>query len=193
MIDKYERKRLNAGLKEIAGKMKDYYSAIRNNSEKEYRSTLQPYETFKPQEGFYSEKYRQQYCATVNELKEQALNLLSDYSESVTKEYTKAPSNEALNVITLVNSRSQIPAEEIDALMTRYGADCPMVYNALKEKAISLNYWDFKDHPLKAEYDNIAQLTNGIQRITGNGIEQNPSVSLAALNQTIDMALPSED
>ncbi|MCR5769387.1 MAG: hypothetical protein K6G45_13045 [Lachnospiraceae bacterium] len=193
MIDQYERKKLNAGLKEISNKMKSLYNVIRQSSETEYRDSLKPYEMFKPQEGFYSEKHRQEYCDRVNELKAQARDLLADYSEELTKEYTKSPTAEAVNVVNLVNARKEISAEEIDNLMNRYGIDCPMVYNALKEKAISMKYLDFRDHPIKTDYDNMEMLQRDITRLDGKSIEQNPVISFAALNQVIDMAFPCEE
>ena len=105
---------------------------------------------------------------------------------------TAAPSTEAVNVVTLLNARQNVSAEEIDQLMTKYGHDCPMVYKALHEKAESLGYHDFKPHPIAEEAENMEAMTSLIDRtFTTPGTDTHMVTSTAAFNVTTDMAFPT--
>ena len=122
-------------------------------------------------------------------MKIKAHDLVNKATLEVMEKNLTAPSTEAVNMVTLLNARQNVSAEEIDQLMTKYGLDCPMVYKALHEKAQSLGYHDFKPHPIAEEAENIEAMTRAIDACISSDRAENSMVSsTAALSVTIDQA-----
>lgn len=189
MLSKYEKERINKELKGIVDEYKRSYETMRTASEAKYKTTLQPGATFHPRSGFYYDEDRQAFNAVCDRLKEKAHDLVNKATLEVMEKNLTAPSTEAVNMVTLLNARQNVSAEEIDQLMTKYGLDCPMVYKALHEKARSLGYHDFKPHPIAEEAENIEAMTRAIDSaISSNRAENSIVTSTAALSATIDQA-----
>ena len=104
-----------------------------------------------------------------------------------------APSAEAVNVVNLINSRQNVSAEEIEQLMNKYGAECPMVYKSLYDKAVSLGYNDFMPHETERAAENVKTLNRLIDKtFTTEDAERNLTVAAAAFSGTVDDAFPAE-
>ncbi len=194
MVSKHESTRLNKELKGLMGEYKRSYEQLQRQSEAKYKTTLQPGQTFHAQQGFYDAESRAQFSSICNDLKEKAHALIDKAALEVMAENTKAPSAEAVNVVTLLNARQKVSPEEIDQLMTKYGVDCPMVYKALHEKAESLGYHDFKPHPIVEAAENMEMLNSTIDRcFNANNAEHSMVTTTAAFGVTVDSAFPAEE
>lgn len=194
MVSKEEKTRINRELKGIIDEYKRNYEKMRRISEEHYKTTLKAGETFNPHEGFYFDEDRRAFQAICDSLKDRANEVIRGAALQVMAQNTAAPSTEATNVITLLNSRQNVSADEIDQLMTKYGADCPMVYNALLEKADSLGYHDFRPHPVTAEAESIEAMANIIDKtFIANRAEHNMVSTTAAFTGTADAAFPAEE
>ena len=192
MLTANEKTSINKELKGIIEEYKRSYQILQQKSEAKYKTTLKPGEVFLPRDGFYFEEYRREFQDICSKLSARAHELVDSAAISLAEQNTKAPSTEAANVVTLMNSRKSVSADEIDQLMTRYGHDCPMVYNALLEKAQSLGYHDFKPHPIAEEADNVNALISAIDKtFTAQSAERGLVVSAAAFNTTADAAFPT--
>ena len=189
MLSKYENERINKELKGIVDEYKRSYSIMREKSEAKYKTTLKPGAVFNPRSGFYYDEDRQAFTDVCNRLKVRAHDLVNKATLEVIDKNLTAPSTEAVNMLTLLNTRQNISADEIDQLMTKYGQDCPMVYKALHEKAQALGYHDFKPHPITEAVENIEAMSKAIDScISSDRAEYNLVSSTAALNVTIDQA-----
>lgn len=194
MLSKSEKARINKELKELVNEYKQSYEAIRQQSEAKYKTTLQAGATFHPQKGFYYEEDRQAFNTVCNRLREKAHGLIDKAALEVMAQNTAAPSTEAVNVVTLLNARQNVSADEIDQLMTKYGHDCPMVYKALHEKAQALGYHDFKPHPITEEAENMDAVSRIIDRtFSATSAENSIVVSAAAFETTASIAFPAEE
>lgn len=194
MLSKFEKGTINKELKGIVDEYKNNYEAMRKASETKYKTTLQPGAIFHQKNGFYFEEDRQAFNAVCNRLKVKAHDIITKAELEVMEKNLTAPSTEAVNVVTLLNTRQNVSADEIDQLMTKYGLDCPMVYKALHEKAESLGYHDFKQHPITEQAENIANMSRTIDSAISCASAENSIVtSTAALNVTIDQAFSIEE
>ena len=194
-MTKSESARINKELKALVNEYRDSYEALRQKSEAKYKTTLQPGATFHPQKGFYYEEERAAFNSVCDRLREKAHALVDGATLDIMAQNTAAPSTEAVNVVTLLNARQNVSADEIDQLMTKYGTDCPMVYKALHEKAESLGYHDFKPHPIAQAAENVEAMNSLIDRTFGTTAAENSNmvVTTAAFNVTIDSAFPAEE
>lgn len=194
MISKYESARLN---KELKGLMEDYkrsFEQLRQASEDRYKTTLQPGQTFRARQGFYDDESKAKFVTICSDLKEKAHALVDGVAQQIMDENTKAPSTEAANVVTLLAARQNVSADEIDQLMTKYGIDCPMVYRALYEKASSLGYHDFKQHPIVEAAENVERMNRAISRcLDPYSAADSLVVNSAAYGVTVDSAFPAGD
>lgn len=194
MLSKSEKARINKELKGLVNEYKQSYEAIRQQSEAKYKTTLQAGATFHPKNGFYYEEDRQAFNAVCDRLREKAHGLIDKAALEVMAQNTAAPSTEAVNVVTLLNARQNVSADEIDQLMTKYGQDCPMVYKALHEKAQALGYHDFKPHPIAEEAENMEAVSRIIDRtFSATSAENNIVISAAAFETTASSAFPAEE
>lgn len=191
MITKSENARINKELKGLIADYKRDYEILRQKSEAKYKNSLQPGAVFHAQQGFYYEEDKAEFEQICRGLREKAHALIDGATLELMAQNTAAPSTEAVNVVTLLNARQNVSAEEIDQLMTKYGADCPMVYKALYEKAQSLGYHDFKPHPIAEAAENIEQLNSVIDRGFNAYNEGNMVATTAALDVTTDAAFPT--
>lgn len=194
MLTKTENARINKELNKLIGEFKTSYEMLRKISEDKYKSTLKPYETFKPREGFYYDTERQLFNTECERFKEKAHALVDKAALEIIAENTKAPSTEAVNVVNLISARKEVSADEIDQLMTKYGHECPMVYKALHEKAVSLGYYDFKPHPINEAAENMEVAMRMIDTtFSANCAEHSIVTTPAALETTIARAFPAEE
>ena len=192
MVSKTESARLNKELKGLVDEYKRSYEILRQKSEDGYKATLQPGQTFHAQQGFYDAGSKEEFAAICKNLREKAHALMDSAALEIMAENTKAPSTEAVNVVTLLNARQNVSADEIDQLMTKYGHDCPMVYKALHEKAESLGYHDFKQHPIVEAAENMEMLNSTIDRCFDVYSAENSMVATtAAFEVTVDNAFPA--
>ena len=183
---------MNKALKDLTEQYRRSFEILHQKSEEKYIKSLNAGAVVHKQNGFYYDEDRQEFQAICDELREQAHKVIDGITAGLTEETMKAPSTEAVNVITLMSARKNVSADEIDNLMTKYGHECPMVYNALLEKAESLGYRDFKPHPITKEAENMTALSNIIDRtFSAARAEGNMVSTLAAYDSTIDMALPT--
>lgn len=193
MISKLENERINQELKKIVNDYKSSYEILRQKSETKYKNSLQPGATFHARPGFYYDEDRAAFEEVCDSLRKKAHAIVDGAALEIMAQNTAAPSNEAVNVVTLINSRQNVSAEEIDQLMTKYGQDCPMVYKALHEKAQSLGYRDFKPHPITEVAENIERLSGTIDSSISAFNERNMVATTAGLGVTIDTAFPTEE
>lgn len=193
MLSKIETARLNRQLKELGDKYRNAYDSLRQTSENRYKASLQPGQTFHTRQGFYYNEERQAFREACEDLKQEAHRLVDKLALDLMAENTKAPTAEAVNVVALLNTRSEVSADEIDELMTVYGRDCPLIYKSLKEKAESLGYRDFLEHPVTRQAENMKALTDVIDRTFDpiRAENHNMAVTVAGLTSTVDMALPA--
>lgn len=180
MLTKQEKATLNKELKALLDEYQQRYESQRQASEAKYKTSLKAGETFHEQKGFYYDRDRQTFNNFCEHLKERAHKLIDKAAMEVMAQNTAAPSTEAVNVVTLVNSRQNVPVDEIDQLMTKYGLTCPMVYNALKEKAESLGYRDFRPHPITEEAEGMEAMLRAIDRTFTSASAENSMVANTA-------------
>ena len=199
MIDKYDRKNYNTKLKDISNRMVETYNVMRQASENKFKASMKVGETFHPQSGFYYDEDRNLFKEQCNKLKDEAMKIVSEVTDRLAAQYTKAPTADAVNVVNLVNaiqSKDFINADTIDILLTRYGTDNPMVYNAIREKADSLGYrGEFKKHPIEREIEDVKNLEYQIgKNFYYREMEDSSSVVIqkSALEQAIDSAFPCD-
>lgn len=78
---------------------------------------------------------------------------------------TEAPTEEAARMLSVVQNRSSITAEEIDYLMNTYGKNV-QVYNALHDIAQAHKYYDFKVNPTMQQLQDIQRVEKLMDRYT---------------------------
>lgn len=194
MLTAKEKTSINKELKAITEEYKRSYQILQQKSEQKYKTTLRPGEVFHKRDGFYYEEDRREFQDICNKLSAKAHELVDSVATSLTEQNTAAPSTEAANVVMLMSARKDVSADEIDQLMTRYGHDCPMVYRALYEKAQSLGYHDFKQHPITEDADNVNALITSIDRtFQAQSAEHSLVISAAAFDATTDAAFPATE
>lgn len=191
MVSEFQSKRLNQELKKITEDFKRNYEIVRKSSEDKYKASLPAGAVVGIKQGFYFEEDRKTFDRVCNEARQKAHALVDPIAKDILDLNTKAPTTEAVNVVTLINAREHVSADEIDQLMTKYGRECPMVYRALYDKAQSLGYKDFMQHPISEEAENIESLSSLIDRTYSTAAaEHNILANTAAMNVTIDSTFP---
>ena len=164
MLDNYDKRKYNAALKDINKKLFDTFEDMREGSRKEYLLSLKPGQQARESGGFYTDQARAAFQGVCLKAKTEAMEILAKVREDLRDDYLKAPSAEAVNVVSIINGRKTVSVELLDDLMTKYGTDCPLVYDALKEKAVDLGYLDFKAHPLTDQAESLDNLERSIAR-----------------------------
>lgn len=185
---------INKELKGIAQDFEREYNIRMNASENAYRQSLKPGQQFIPHKGFYDERNRDEFRKVCDSAKEKAHGVINRLASDILDATTKAPSTEAVNAISLLASRKNVSADEIDMFMTKFGLDCPLAYKSLKEIAEAHGYHDFKDHPLAEQAEGIQTVVNSIERTFNPfNAEQNGVVaSTAGFCANVDQAFPTE-
>lgn len=184
---------INADLKNLVASFKENYDIAVRKSEERYKTTLQPGQVFQRRDGFYSDADRTAFEKVCTSCREKAQGIIDAVKTDLVMKNTAAPSNDAVNMLAVVNSRQDLSENELDQLMTRYGSECPMVYKALHEKARSLGYHDFKQHPITDAAEKIEQLGAIIDRTMTTNYSGSTVAAVTGLNDTIDAAFPTDD
>ena len=194
MIKGYRAEKLNKELKQIAEQYRDTYENARRISEENYKKTLAPGQIFHARQGFYDESSKASFANECERFRVKAHSLLDSVTIELIDETTKAPSTEAVNAISLLTSRKDVSADELDLFMTKYGQDCPLAYASLKEIAENHGYRDFIEHPLKEQAENVQILANSIDRTFDEyrGETGNVIAAVAGFCANVDQAFPAE-
>ena len=196
MLSKYEckefNKKISAAYNHYVFRFKQIKEAHKNN----YISNLAPGALI-PSDNF---------ILLDGEFKEEAEKLCKETKDKVTAELTRAknliadeitapPSADAVNVITLLNLRTDLEQEELDAIYTKYGSNV-QVFKTLEGIA--------RKHNLIVKYTNDTEEQNGLidglirdaNTISVHEAEQGNQVSngLNAMRQmAINNAFPTEE
>lgn len=189
-----QNRMINKELKKIVEDFKQEYTIRMSASENAYRQSLKPGERFMSRRGFYDEANRDGFRKACDAAKEKAHDTINRLASDIMEQTTKAPSTEAVNAISLLASRKDVSADEIDMFMTKYGLDCPLAYKSLKEIAEAHGYHDFKDHPLADQAENIQMVVNSINRTFDPVRAEQKGVvaSTAGFCVNVDQAFPTE-
>lgn len=195
MLTPSEKTSINRELKGIISEYESSYKRLQAQSEARYKSALAPGEVFTPVKGFYGDEERQYFQGICNKLSERAHKFVDSVANHYADRLTTAPSAEAANMLTVINARKKVSAEELDLLMTRYGRDCPSVYNALLEKAESLEYHDFMPHPITKEAEKVSALMDTIDSTFNNArkAENNLDSAVLAFSYAVNEAFPATE
>lgn len=194
MIKGSAAEKLNKELKAISENFRQSYEIARTASENRYKQALPPGAIFHPRNGFYDQESKNRFKADCDTYRQKAHALLDDATKDLMDEYTKAPTTEAVNVITLLATRKDVSADEIDQVMLKYGTDCPQAYKALFEIAQGHGYHDFMRHPVEVQAEAVRDLDRAIDRCFDASAAERSGAKICAagFDTTVDQTFPVE-
>ena len=167
--------------------VRDYaqYSSVSRDA---YMRTLQPGATVPEENQIFGDMVAE-FEAKAAEYRQKADAILDAKIDEVIAEKTASPSNEAVNVITLLDARNNVTEEDIKDVLDTYG-DNYQVYRSLQDIAHKIGKDFTNDHPLAEKELVLKQIKRDVDSyLTYEGIKRRGENFLSFLLEN----MPEED
>ena len=188
-------KNVNQQLKDIFSKFTREFQKAQENSRIEELKTMRPGSVVPDSGKIFGDNARAAFKDTCEELRGKVQEVIGMERERVKKEITEAPSVEAVNSISLLNMREDVPKEEIDNLIERYGSNY-QAYQALSSIAKKNGHFWIGDHPLGKRLRDMDELEANICReidiLKAESGHASPAFE-SVVGMTIDNVFPADE
>ena len=159
----------NKMIKDILSKFKDTRESYNRRSRAAYMETLKPGERTPAEGHIYGDKYLDEYRAECVKYRQQLLDIIGGAADELRKKTTEAPSPDATNAITLFAMRDRVTADEVDAMMQRYG-DNVLCYHFINQVARRSKIYNYDDNPVDTQLRRIDELSASVDRMLSGQI-----------------------
>ena len=159
----YNFKTTNDSIINDLEKLKSTCDYISENSKAEYIKSMPPTQNVIPKQYIYTKEAGEQVKNLVHETKQAIKEKIKKMYNVVAGDITKAPTQEALNVVEALKMRNTISAEEMELYMDKY-SDNYQIYGVLKDIAKSKNVIvRTSEHPQMVIADNLKNFEKNIE------------------------------
>lgn len=190
----FTKQRVNKDLKSLTSRFKDGYRITCESSRNAHMRTLSPGSPMPPQGIIYGDNIRKEFESECSGYRVKAREIIDEALQDLKKKETEAPTNEAVNSITLLNLRKEITENEIDDLLTRYGKDNPQAWRAINSIAYDHGIKVFKDHPVYEEIEAVEALGKTLEKTISLSSAESGHASdgyITLVDEQIDNVFPS--
>ena len=191
-MSRYERKTINEKLRGELNKYCDTYSQLSEAARVNYFKNMKAGEVA-PKQVYLSGVYADEFTKTVDKIKQNVSAILDPVKKQLREEYAVAPSQDAINTITLLGTRKNIDQEELSYIIDMYG-DNVQAYNAIRDIASNHNI-HLAEHEISSELENVESIERSVSKFSlaeaNNGKASEGYVEFIGMN--IDTAFPPED
>ena len=190
----YSNEKANKELKSILSQFKDAYRMACDASHKAYVSSLPTGAQIPRDDVIYGENYKAEFDSMCAGFRKKAHEIMDERLSELREKATEAPSTEAVNSITLLSMRKDIPEKEFENLLVRYGDNAQawktIVSIANAHGIHSFTTPDIDDkiadvESLDKSLDKVLSLKNAIDGYANDGF-------LAMVGMDIDNVFPTE-
>lgn len=195
MLSAYKSTKANRNLKAIMKSYRDNYESLCDSSRKDYIQTLGAGSRVPAEGRLYTDAAREDFAEKCRSYRSEVRSIIDDALSDLKAESTKAPDADAVNVVSLLKTRSNVSEQEIDDLLTRYGKDCPQIWRAIKDIAASNKHYYVPDHPVDAVINDISDLGSSIDRALMPPLSNaaaTPSGVFSMIGLTVDAVFPAD-
>ena len=196
MISSYESKELNRKISEAYKHYAFRFKQIKQAHKDNYIKSLAPGAMI-PSDSIIllDGEYKELAEKLCSDTKIKVLEQLTRAKELIADEVTAAPTTDAVNIVSLLNMRTDLNQEELDSIYAKYG-DNVQIYKALGDIAhkhdLMVNY----DNGVEEQSERIDNLIRNANNINVYEAERNNQVAdgFCAMRQMdIDATFPTED
>ena len=179
-------------------KLSELYSKYINVSQqmldldyKKKLSELKPGQKAPEQYRFFFPEDREALDEQLGAYREECRALLDDATANVKKLMTDAPSDDAVNYLTVMKLKSDITVNDIENALERYG-DNYTAYNAIKGIAIENEIRGIDEHILDGITRGLDDITAQVNRINAVTVEIKGASrgSASMFDMMLDMSIP---
>lgn len=182
----------NSELKKISKKYYEDFNWSCERSREQRLRELQPGDPA-PEHGKLYGKYKEQFNEKAREYRSAAAAIFEAEKKAINKKINEAPSQEAVNVLSVLKLRDNITAEHINSMISEYG-DNVMFYEAARDLASQKGLTTeniISEHPIREQLARVeaaerSVLNSLVPMDTENG--HNTTAYYAIVNQFIDAA-----
>ena len=181
-------------LKDIIKQYKADYDYICEQSRQAYMSQAAAGSTIPAPGVIYGNNAKAEFSGKCSIYKQKADAILQRILLDLKREATEAPSTDAVNTITLFNMRKTITADDVQALLDRYG-DNAQAYQAIAAIAQGHDI-PVQDHPVFVKIEDAEGLKSAIDKTLAYPSEYGEATSAGFvdfLGAHIDTALADEE
>lgn len=178
----YDRKKIRS---EVMALQKEFAAAFHNAADMsrvEAMRTLKPGEPAPSNNKIYGDHNRNAFEAKAAALREKGHKIVNDARKEVGKAMSAAPSPEAINSVGMLKMRDKLTADEVTAIVDRYG-DNYMTYQTIKDIAKKSGFY-LDAHPL----ENAARDLEGADSTVSGWTLRGAETGVAANQAFIDFA-----
>ena len=194
MLNRYEIENCNKKLKELMKGYQKSYQDIAERSRQEYMQKLE-YGAQIPKSGvLYGEAARKEFSDKCQSYRSEMRGITATATRKLKEQLTDAPSTEAVNAISLMALRKDIPESEVLDMLDRYGNN-PQAYQTIaglaKDRGVHVD-----DHPVYRQLEEVEHLTNMLDNSLSLSNAERGHTSdgyLSMIGIGIDSAFPVEE
>lgn len=185
----------NEQLKSIMDEFKQGYVTACNDSRKQYIANLKPGDKLPAENVILDRETETAFDTSCQVLRDKARAIIGESIATHKEVMTKAPSEEAVNSISLLNMRKNATAEEFEDLLNRYGKDNPQAYKTITAIANERGYRGFGSHPVEVQLSKETDLLKSLEGAISLTSAKNRQVSdgfVSLVKAQIDDTFPAE-
>lgn len=190
-----EKNKINYELKKIVDDYKQAFIDACNNSRKSYIANLLPGEKMPAEGVIIGKEYEASFDEVCQALRDKARAILGEAIASVKALMTEAPTEEAVNSISLLNMRKEATAEEVEDLLNRYGSN-PQAWKTITSIAKERGIRTFGAHPIEEELAKESDLLRSLESAISLTSARNRGVGdgfISLVKAQIDDTFPAEE
>ena len=151
-------------LKELIDGFAKEFAGVADASRTEHMKTLKPGDRTPVDGKIYGENYRSRLAETAQQKGDEARALIEERENEIMQLMAAAPSQDAVNTISLLKMRNSLSEEELNAAFDAYG-DNYTAYQVLADIAKDNKIPVVGEHPLKAEAEGLAALKRTLRNV----------------------------
>lgn len=153
----------NKQLKDITAQFINQYQHTAKASRDAFIHSAKGGDRIPPENKIYGKEYQESFSSAARDLRATAETILSDELSKARAATAEAPSQEAVNALSVLSMRTHATRDDLDALIDRYG-DNYSAYRAIAEYASDHNVTRYPDHPLAEHIENLDALDGSLRR-----------------------------
>lgn len=154
----------NEKVNKIIDDFKFDFAVTSKKSREKYLMTLSPGTSIPKDNRIFDPNEVKAFQDRSMEYRAEIDNIFNDCIAEIKKAKTASPSSEAVNVISLLSSRDNVSAEELNDVINEYG-DNYQIYRACQDISNKNHLGLLENHPLQTKEQNIQDLQSSIDRI----------------------------
>ena len=151
-------------LKSIISKFAQEFDVTADRSRTAYIKSLNGGDRLPAEGKLYGEDVRRQFAETARQYGADAREIVDQRENEIRGLMAAAPSQDAVNALTMLKMRNEVSEEELNGAFDAYG-DNYQCYKVLADIAADNNIRGIDKHPLETELEGLAVLKTSLARV----------------------------